>query len=122
MLKKFNALFAAVIAAGFVFGAFATPASAAPLDDWRHAVLKSVAKHQRYPRAAVAREIEGTAKVKLIIAADGTITSSQILKETGKGILDREIPKLIKHLNPLPALPDGTKQMALVLPLTWALK
>ncbi|TNE67928.1 MAG: energy transducer TonB [Alphaproteobacteria bacterium] len=122
MLKNFNTLMAAVIAATFAFGALATPASADAMDDWKHEVMKSVAKNQKYPRAALAREIEGTAKVRLVIAADGTITAHEVLEETGESVLDREIPKLVERLNPLPALPEGTPEMSLVLPLTWALR
>ncbi len=101
---------------------FISPAVSAneTMDTWRKAVMTMIAKNQRYPRSAVSREIEGNARVRLNITADGTITSHEIVSDTGETVLDREIPKLIDRLNPLPALPSG-KDMSIVIPLTWSL-
>ncbi|MCJ9428076.1 energy transducer TonB [Kordiimonas marina] len=96
-------------------------AGAADMKAWRISVVKEIAKKQRYPRAAQVREIEGTAKVKIVVAADGTIKSSEVLQPTGKDVLDQEIPKLLKRLT-LPALPAGESEMSLVLPLSWTLR
>lgn len=116
-LKKMAAAFALM----FAFGVVATPAYAADMTSWKKAVAKKVAKKQKYPRSALAREIEGRAKVRLHVAADGTIASHEILEETGQSVLDREIPKLVKRLNPLPALPDGKTELSFVLPINWRL-
>ncbi len=109
------------ITLGLAFGAVTAPAQADDMKSWQIKVVKAVAKNQRYPRSAIAREIEGKAKVRLIVAADGTITSHEIVEETGEKILDREIPKLVEKLNPLPALPDGKSELSFVLPLNWTL-
>lgn len=119
MLKNVNKLIAA-FALTFVFGAVTVPAQA-DMANWRKAVAKKLVKKQKYPRSALAREIEGKARVRLFVTADGTISSHEVLEETGQKVLDREIPKLIKRLNPLPALPDGKTEMTFVLPLTWRL-
>ena len=119
MLKHLNRFLMALAAFGFVFAA--APAQADDMKDWQIAVVKSVAKNQRYPRSAIAREIEGKAKVRLVVSADGSITSSEIVEATGEDILDKEIPKLVEKLNPLPALPNGQTEMSFVLPLTWSL-
>jgi periplasmic protein TonB len=121
MLKKFNALVASLIALTFVFTAASAPAHADDMKDWQIEVIKAVAKNQRYPRSAIAREIEGKAKVRLVVAADGTITSHEVVEPTGEDVLDREIPKLVEKLSPLPALPGGQSELSFLLPLTWSL-
>jgi len=120
MLKTFNK-FVAAIAVIFAVGFTAAPAQAMDMKAWSKEVAKKVAQKQRYPRSALAREIEGRAKVRLVVAADGAITAHEIVEETGENILDNEIPKLVERLSPLPALPDGKTEMTFVLPLNWRL-
>jgi protein TonB len=120
MLKNFNKL-AAAFALVCAFGITAVPAEASDMKTWKRAVAKKVAKKQKYPRSALAREIEGKARVRLHVAADGAITSHEIVEETGESVLDKEIPKLVNRLNPLPALPEGKTEMSFVLPLNWRL-
>ena len=121
-MQKFS-LTSLITAALLVIG-FATAPVAATMDmaSWKKAVAKKVAKKQKYPRSAIAKEIEGRAVVRLTVAADGTIASHEVVEATGADVLDREIPKLMKRLNPLPALPAGTEETSLRLPLDWRLK
>ena len=121
MLKKFNTFVASLIALTFALSLSSAPAHADDMKSWQIQVIKAVAKNQRYPRSAIAREIEGKAKVRLVVAADGTITSHEIVEATGEDVLDREIPKLVEKLNPLPALPGGQSELSFLLPLTWTL-
>ena len=121
MLKKINKAFAIAITLAFTLGAASISASAADMNSWKKEVAKKVAKKQKYPRAALAREIEGKAKIRLIVAADGSITTHEIVQETGESVLDNEIPRLVKRLNPLPALPDDRTELSFVLPLSWSL-
>ena len=121
MLKKINTVIVAAIAAVFAFGTLSVSASASDMNTWKRAVAKKVASNQKYPRAALAREIEGRAKIRLVVAADGSITTHEIVEETGETVLDREIPKLVKRLNPLPALPEDRTELSFVLPLSWTL-
>ncbi|MBL4838142.1 MAG: TonB family protein [Kordiimonadaceae bacterium] len=120
MFKNLNKIFVALSLA-VAFSIVAAPAHAIDMNGWKKAVIKKVAKKQKYPRSALAREIEGKARVRLTVAADGAITSHEILQETGQSVLDKEIPKLVKRLNPLPALPDGKTELSFVLPLNWSL-
>ena len=121
MLKNINKIFAVAIALTFAIGTATTSASASDMNSWKRAVAKKVAKKQKYPRAALAREIEGKAKVRLIVAADGSISSHEVVEETGEAILDKEIVKLVERLNPLPALPEDRTELSFVLPLSWTL-
>lgn len=110
-------LAAALSLSFFSFSAIA----ASDMDAWKSEVTKSVAKNQRYPRAALAREVEGKAKVRLTVAADGTISNHEIIEPTGESSLDNEIPRLVKRLSPLPSLPEGRSELSFVLPLDWSL-
>lgn len=118
MLKLAHIAVAAVALSGFVFSA---PVAADDVKDWKRSVAKLIVKKQTYPRSALSREIEGRAKVRLVVAKDGTITSHEIVQPTGENVLDREIPKLVKRLSPLPALPASKDDMSLVIPLSWSL-
>lgn len=96
-------------------------ASATPMDDWQRAVAQKVRAKQGYPRLAVARQLEGKAKVRLTVDADGTISNYEIVEPTGEEVLDRAIPALIGKLTPLPPLPEGRENLTFVLPLNWSL-
>ena len=113
-----SSLIAATLSLSF-FSFFANAAS--DMDAWKSEVTKSVAKNQRYPRSALAREIEGKAKVRLTVNADGTIAKHEIIEPTGQSSLDNEIPRLVKRINPLPSLPEGRSELSFVLPLDWSL-
>lgn len=121
MLKTLKNYVALAFAAAICLSTASVPAQANDMKKWQIEVVKSVAKNQRYPRSAIAREIEGKAKVRLVVAADGSITSHEIVEATGESVLDSEIPKLVEKLNPLPALPGGQTEMSFVLPLSWTL-
>lgn len=93
----------------------------ADMKTWQRAVIKKMAEKQRYPRSAIQRGIQGSAKVRIFIAADGTITNHEVVEATGEKVLDREVPKLVERMSPLPALPDDKESMTLVLPINWKL-
>lgn len=119
MLSKARIFFTALLVSSSVF---TSTAHADALGDWRKEVVKKVAETRTYPRSAISREIEGRAMVLLKVAQDGTITAHQVLQPTGQQVLDREIPKLVSRLNPLPPLPAGEKDASLVVPISWVLE
>lgn len=121
-MKFSTVLKSTLVAATTVIAVSSQAAATDTMKSWKTALLRAVTQNQTYPRAALMREIEGKAKVRLVIAADGTITAHEILETTGNDLLDREIPKLVAKLNPLPALPEGQADMKIVLPLEWALQ
>lgn len=111
-----------LLSAVFSMFSIAVPSvQADAMDDWQKAVIKKVLAKQSYPRLAVARQIEGKARVTLTVAADGTISNFEVVEPTGQSVLDRAIPKLIGKLSPLPPLPDGRSEMNFTLPLSWTL-
>lgn len=122
---KFSAAFlvkTSILAAVLVLSAPDTQeAFADAVSDWQKAVVRKVAAKQVYPRMAVAQQIEGKAKVKLTVTADGTISHFEIVESTGQDVLDKSIPKLVERLSPLPALPNGQTELSFLLPLNWSL-
>ncbi len=117
-----NLSIVAAVLAMVTIGMQTSPAFADDMNDWKKAVVQKLVKTQKYPRAAISREVEGKAKIRLIVAADGAITAHEIVEATGQDVLDNEIPKLIAKLSPLPALPAGQSDLSFILPLEWSLR
>jgi len=99
-------------------------AKAGDIKDWQVKIVKLVAKKQVYPRAAMRKELEGRAKVRINIDREGNIVKHEILSPTGLEVFDNEIPKLIDRINPLPSPPDALSddQLSFVLPLSWVIR
>lgn len=99
-------------------------ASASEIAVWQSKISKLIAKKQIYPRAAMRKELEGRAKIKLSIDRSGKIKNFEILENTGHAILDKEVPKLIARLNPLPTPPAtlSDDQLNFILPISWRLQ
>ncbi len=112
---------ALAVLAGSAVGA---PADAATRQDWLKAVARTVAKKQTYPRSALMREIEGAAKIRITVDRSGRITAFEIVQKTGEAILDKELERLVKRIDPLPAPPAGTiqKDLTITIPVVWTLR
>lgn len=100
------------------------PAAAADLSSWKRQIAMVIAKKQVYPRSALMREIEGSAKVKVTVDASGKIVNYEIVEPTGEAVLDREIPRLIERIDPLPAPPADANadELTFIIPLAWRLQ
>lgn len=121
-LQIFRMLF--VVACAFVFALSAEPAVANDVKEWQGALMDKIRQHQKYPRSAIARKLEGVARVKISIDAKGNITDFEVMKNTGHRILDRQISRLMQRLDPLPVPPDKlikNGQFTFQLPLVWRL-
>ena len=90
---------------------------------WLHAVAVRIAKKHVYPRAALMKEVEGKAKVRVSVGRDGTLVSYDIVQPTGQRLLDRELPKMMKRIDPLPKPPAGLSDsdLTFVIPVSWSL-
>jgi protein TonB len=102
----------------------ASMASAGSLANWHKSIAKRVAKKQVYPRAAMMREIEGKAKVSITVSRDGRVLEHKVVQKTGEPILDKEIVKLVRRIDPLPAPPADVPddKLTFVLPLAWTIQ
>ncbi len=125
MTKTASRLSALVMIVAFVMLGMAVPepTHAADKSTWLKAVAKTIAKKQIYPRSALAREIEGTAKVRITVSRDGHITTYDVIQPTGEAVLDRALERLMTRIDPLPAPPAGLaeKELTLVVPIVWSL-
>lgn len=113
---------AVVLSFGMV--AFSTAAQASDIKKWQTKIVKLVAKKQVYPRSAMRKELEGRAKVRVSIDRTGAIVGHEVIQPTGLAVFDKEIPKLIKRINPLPKPPASLtdSQLSFVLPLSWVIR
>jgi periplasmic protein TonB len=94
-----------------------TAAFAAPSPEWIAKVRQLIAAQQKYPRAAQIRGDEGTAKLRLDVAADGSIAGVELVQPTGSNSLDREAVAIPKKVGTFPPPPGGPT--SIVVPLTW---
>ncbi|GEQ99101.1 hypothetical protein JCM17844_27380 [Iodidimonas gelatinilytica] len=97
---------------------------AAGASDWQMAVARTIADKQVYPRSALMRQMEGTAKVKMTVDRTGAIKSYEVVQATGVRVLDNEVERLMERVNPLPKPPSdmGDEYLTFILPLSWALQ
>jgi len=123
-MKKFGIFATAIMMLSFGSMSFSANSQANEIHDWQVKIGKRVAKKQVYPRSAMRRELEGRAKVKVAIDRNGTIISHEIITPTGKSVFDKEIPKLMERLNPLPAPPSSMtdSQLSFIIPLAWVIR
>lgn len=107
-----NTVLAAVLAASA-----SSAVLAAPPPEWIAKIRQLLAAKQEYPRAAQMRGDEGTARVKLTVAADGSISEIELVQPTGSSSLDREAVAIAHKVGAFPAPPGGAA--TIVIPLTW---
>jgi len=122
-VEKHVKMIIALVCAG-VFITTATPAYADDLKDWQREIVKKIVKSHIYPRSAIAREIEGRAKVSVTIDRSGKITGFEVLEPTGESQLDNVIPKMMEKMDPLPAPPDSLPDdnLTFTIPIAWRLQ
>ena len=104
--------------------AFSASAQANDIKKWQTKIVKLVAKKQVYPRSAMRRELEGRAKVRVLIDRNGEILNHEVIQPTEHSVFNKEIPKLMKRINPLPVPPEAMpdSQLSFVLPLSWLIR
>ena len=121
LMKLMASVFVAV---SITFTGFITVANAQDISSWQHDVNEAIAKKQSYPRAALRKELEGKATVEINIDREGNIVAQNIKTSSGEEILDREVPKLLKRVSPLPKPPADASdsQLTFVVPLAWTIK
>ncbi|MCF6195871.1 MAG: TonB C-terminal domain-containing protein [Emcibacter sp.] len=125
LLGKLSIYVTAMVVLSFgLVGVTGTAHAASDIKKWQTKIVKLVAKKQVYPRSAMRKELEGRAKVRVSIDRTGAIVAHEIVTPTGLAVFDKEIPKLIKRINPLPKPPASLtdNQLSFVLPLSWVIR
>ncbi len=105
------------------FGLLAATCIASPANaqsaDWIRQVTRTIASKQTYPKAAQARGEEGTAKVKIYVAASGAVERAELVAASGSTTLDREALSLPSRTGSVPPPPGGATTVTV--PITWKL-
>ena len=124
-MSKFGKVLVLSIVASFLsVTGLTSVASAADLGTWQKDVNKAIAKKQSYPRAALRKEIEGQVRVEINVDREGNIVAHSLKTSSGHDVLDKEVPKLMKRVSPLPVPPAGVNdsELTMVVPLAWSLQ
>lgn len=86
--------------------------------NWRKSVERIVASRQAYPAQLLAEGVQGSVKVRLDVAADGSIMDSQVIQSSGHAKLDEEALLMATNLD-LPTLPTEQEGFTVILPLKY---
>lgn len=123
MAKLSKLLVSVIIASTTAFAGIVISANAQDISRWQKSVTKKIAKKETYPRASLRKELEGKVEVEINVDRDGNIVAHLVTESSSHDVLDREIPKLMKRVSPLPAPPADAadSQLKIVVPLAWAL-
>ncbi len=89
------------------------------VDDWSKKIAQKIIAQQEYPRSAQVRGAEGLVKVRVQVAANGTVTGMDLLQSSAFDVLNREATKTIERAAPFPAPPGGAR--TIIVPLVWKL-
>ncbi len=77
------------------------PASYDTVESLAAAIAGKLAAQKQYPAAALKRKSEGTVRIALQVAPDGTLASSTIQSRSGSAILDEAALQLVRSIFPL---------------------
>lgn len=93
----------------------------AAVESWRTQVRSRIVQAKRYPAAARARRDEGVVRVRITIAADGSLTTVDLVQSSGSDLLDGEGLAVMRRAAPYPPPPDGVSG-SVVVPLSYRLR
>ena len=108
---------ALLAATGLMSLAAVAPAQAAD-PGWQRKIAALISANYAYPRSAVLRGEQGSAKVKIAFSGAGKVLSVDLVKSTGSAILDREAVRIPRKVGTYPAPPTGSNT-DVVVPITW---
>ena len=101
-----------------LMGLAATAPARAADPGWNRKVAQLIGANYAYPRSAVLRGEQGSARVKIAFSGAGKILSVDLVKSTGSAILDREAVRIPRKVASYPAPPTGSNT-DITLPITW---
>ena len=106
------------------------PAAAAPaedagsLDAYRIDLMRMARRYKRYPRVAMDNNWEGKVIVRMVIGANGLISSLSVVTSSGHEILDKQAVEMIQKSKPLVLIPAALRgrEFRLEIPVIYSLK
>jgi protein TonB len=98
-----------------------SPASELALK-FQQALLRHIARFQRYPQWARQNGSKGTVQVLFLLRRDGTVLDAWVQSTSGEVGLDREAIETVRRAEPLPVIPtELPDQIRVLLPVDFAL-
>ncbi|WP_024677779.1 energy transducer TonB [Pseudomonas syringae] len=85
-----------------------TPTPSPPstaLPSWQGDLLSHLGKYKKYPEDARRRGMQGVARLRFVVDADGNVLSYSIANSSGSPALDRATMEMIRRAQPLPKPP-----------------
>ena len=82
---------------------------AGSLAQYRLQLITVAKRYKRYPRVAMDNNWEGTAEIRMVIGANGMISSLVVRKGSGHEILDQEALQWIRKAKPLAPIPAALR-------------
>ncbi len=99
----------------------------APSDDatlkFRQALLRHIARYERYPAEARARREHGTVEVLFRLRRDGRVIEAWVTTTSGTPLLDHEAIATLYRAEPLPPIPsEMPEELKILLPINFSLQ
>ncbi len=88
---------------------------------WQRAVSRILKRNQGYPTQLIEEGVEGSVKMKVEVAMDGSIIGQQIVESSGNAVLDDEASYLMRRIS-FPALPEERESISLTIPLNYRIQ
>ncbi|MCV4284835.1 energy transducer TonB [Pseudomonas capsici] len=82
------------------------PSTALP--SWQSDLLRHLSKYKKYPEDARRRGMQGVARLRFVVDAEGNVLSYSIASTSGSPALDRATMEMIRRAQPLPKPPEET--------------
>jgi len=82
------------------------PPSSATLE-FRNALLRHIARFQRYPREAERQRLQGTVRAVFSVSRDGKLLGAWVKTSSGQVVLDKAAIDTLRRAQPLPVIPSA---------------
>ncbi len=97
--------------------------SAAAQATWRGAIGTHLVRHRRYPSEARAQGMQGVARVRVTIDANGHVLGRDLVQSSGRPLLDQEALAMMQRSDPFPRPPPGMPNpIVLTVPVNFAIR
>lgn len=94
-----------------------------PGDPTNEAIVRSwLERQKRYPRVAVAQQIEGDVMLYMRLRPDGSVVKMALRTSSGYEILDREVRRMVDRASPFPLTPDTQVDTEYLIPIDFRLE
>ena len=102
----------------------APSADAGTLETYRMELMRMARAYKRYPRVAMDNNWEGRVVIRMIIGANGMISSISVVSTSGHEILDKQALDMIQKAKPRVQIPAALRgrEFPLDIPVVYSLK